>query len=298
MELTGVHFLLTYQCTFACDHCFVWGSPWQQGSMSLADVDLVLDQAEELGTVQSVFFEGGEPFLYYATLVEAVRRAADRGFSVGVVSNGYWATSIPDAVLYLRPMAGWSNSLSISADFYHYTESQEERTHNATMAASELGIPLGVICIAEPEGSGEGAVGQIPHGESVVVFRGRAAEALSARAPGQPFVSFTSCQHETLDDPGRIHVDCSGNVHVCQGVIIGNVNDTPLKQIWAEYDPVGHPIVGPLLTGGPAELARRYELPVADSYADACHLCFETRKALRDRFPEILGPDAMYSAPE
>ena len=75
MELTGVHFLLTYQCTFACDHCFVWGSPWQEGAMSLADIDRVLDQAEELGTVESVFFEGGEPFLYYATLVEGVRRA-------------------------------------------------------------------------------------------------------------------------------------------------------------------------------------------------------------------------------
>ena len=31
MKLTGLHLLLTYQCVLECDHCFVWGSPWQKG---------------------------------------------------------------------------------------------------------------------------------------------------------------------------------------------------------------------------------------------------------------------------
>gem|GEM_PF-4275015 len=26
-NLSGLHLLLTYGCTFTCDHCFVYGSP-------------------------------------------------------------------------------------------------------------------------------------------------------------------------------------------------------------------------------------------------------------------------------
>ena len=36
LKLNGLHLLLTYQCTFECDHCFVWGSPWQTGTMTIA----------------------------------------------------------------------------------------------------------------------------------------------------------------------------------------------------------------------------------------------------------------------
>ena len=33
--LRELHLLLTYQCTFECDHCFVWGSPFQTATMTL-----------------------------------------------------------------------------------------------------------------------------------------------------------------------------------------------------------------------------------------------------------------------
>jgi len=49
MKLTGLHFLLTYQCPFECDHCFVWGSPWQSGVMTLADIRNFLQQARDTG---------------------------------------------------------------------------------------------------------------------------------------------------------------------------------------------------------------------------------------------------------
>ena len=62
----------------------------------------------------------------------------------------------------------------------------------------------------------------------------------------------------------------------------------------AMRDPEAHPITGPLLAGGPAELARRHEVARGEAYADACHLCDRTRAALRVRFPEELGPAQMY----
>ncbi|MGQ9881439.1 MAG: radical SAM protein [Armatimonadota bacterium] len=63
--LTGIHFLLTYKCPYGCDHCFVYDSPRARGTFTLAQIVAVLEEAQKLGTVQTVFFEGGEPFLYY-----------------------------------------------------------------------------------------------------------------------------------------------------------------------------------------------------------------------------------------
>ncbi len=37
MKLTGLHLLLTYRCDSECDHCFAWGGPGQEGTMTLAD---------------------------------------------------------------------------------------------------------------------------------------------------------------------------------------------------------------------------------------------------------------------
>ena len=94
MKLTGLHMLLTYQCNLECDHCFVWGSPWQSGTMTLRNVRNILQQAEDLGTVKWVYFEGGEPFLYYAVLLKGIQEAASMGFQGGIVSKGYRATDV------------------------------------------------------------------------------------------------------------------------------------------------------------------------------------------------------------
>jgi len=32
----------------------------------------------------------------------------------------------------------------------------------------------------------------------------------------------------------------------------------------------------------------------ASRYADACHLCYQARTTLRERFPQVLNPDQMY----
>lgn len=292
MKLSGLHILLTYQCTYECDHCFVWGSPRQTGTLTLEQIENILNQAKEAG-VTSIYFEGGEPFLFYAVLVKAVRLAADMGFSVGIVSNSYWANSVPDAIEWLRPFVGRVSDLSVSSDLYHCEKIMGERPQNAVAAAKLLGIPTGVISVAQPEEESKESNGQLED-ESGVMYRGRAAEKLASRAPRRPWEGFDSCQHEDLREPGRIHLDPLGNIHICQGIVIGNLFEKPLKQICEEYDADSHPICEPLLAGGPSELVTKYNLSHASHYADACHLCYETRTALRALFPNLLKPDQMY----
>jgi MoaA/NifB/PqqE/SkfB family radical SAM enzyme len=292
MKLSGLHILLTYQCTYECDHCFVWGSPWQSGVLSLEQIRDILQQAKEAG-VSSIYFEGGEPFLYYVLLLKGVQLAADMGFEVGIVSNAYWATSVEDATEWLRPFVGRLVDLTVSSDVFHCGESLGEKEQNALVAAKWLGIPRGVISIAEPESISKETHGQI-EGQGAVMFKGRAASQLVSRAKRTDYRQFTECPHEDLREPGRIHLDPFGNLHICQGVVIGNLFEKPLKEICESYDAESHPICGPLLNGGPVALVEEYALPHDSDYADACHLCYEARLALRPRFPEFLKPDQMY----
>jgi len=295
MKLTGLHILLTYQCTFECEHCFVWGSPFQSGTFSLESLRKVFRQAQEVGTVKEIYFEGGEPFLYYPVLLQAVREAAGLGFQVGIVSNAYWATGLEDALAWLAPFAGLVSDLSVSSDLFHYSETVSQQSRLAAQAAEQLGIPLGVITVAQPENSDAPEVtGQLPEAESGVMYRGRAAVKLAGRASQKPWQSFTTCPFEDLREPGRVHLDPFGNLHLCQGIVLGNLFKTPLAEICAAYNPDAHPIVGQLLEGGPRALALRYGTPPKETYADACQLCYETRLGLRGEFPEILAPDAVY----
>ena len=126
------------------------------------------------------------------------------------------------------------------------------------------------------------------------MYRGRAAEKLTGGLPGQNWMTFDSCPYEDLADPGRIHLDALGNLHVCQGIIIGNLFERPLKQILANYDPATHPVVGPLIDGGPANLVNYHSLTLKSEYVDACHLCYSARVALRPSLAAELGPDQMY----
>ncbi len=295
--LTQIHILLTYQCTWACDHCFLYCSPDSTGTFVGARLATLLDQAQEIGTVEWIYFEGGEPFLYYPLLLQGLGMARDRGFKTGIVTNGYWATSVADAEAWLRPLVALQVSdLSMSDDTFHGGDAAAP-VKAAIAAARRLELPVNVIRVDGPAPDGaadaSGRKGAAIEG-GPVRFRGRAADRLTGGLPLHDAERFSECPHEDLRTPERIHIDAFGAVQFCQGLSIGNVWHTPLKQLLAEYDADAHPICGPILAGGPAQLARSCGVAADDGYVDACHLCFQTRRALLDDFPESLTPRQAY----
>ena len=292
---TGLHFLLTYTCLYKCEHCFLYCGPGATGTFTLDQLELALDQAGDAG-ITSVYFEGGEPFLFYPLLLEALRLARERGLETGLVTNAYWATSERDAELWLRPLVDLGLSdVSISLDTFHSEDPSSSPASKARAAAERLGLPVGAVCIdpptAEPVSSTDGS-GAVVGGD--VLFKGRAADTLTAGLPRHHFAHFDECPHEELANPGRVHLDSFGNVFVCQGISIGNIWEKPLQEIMAGYRPSEHSIVGPLLRGGPAALVEEHALAEEDGYVDHCHLCFVTRKKLLERFPDQLCPRQVY----
>lgn len=291
MKLQGIHLLLTYQCLFECDHCFVWSKPSYQETMTLKQIGELLHEASKLGTVKWAWFEGGEPFLYYQVLLKGLRKAVEMGFKTGVLSNAYWATCSEDALEWLRPLAKLGvASLGLSSDPYHGEDMEAERVKNGVEAALKLGINVGVMATARLP---EKLVG-LPGGVSELMYRGRAAEKLLEDAPRKTWSEFKECPYEDLANPERVHVDPLGYVHVCQGLTIGNAWKNLFSKIIGSYDPSEHPVIQPLVKGGPADLVRKFGLSHEEEYADACHLCYVARLALRERFPQLLAPNQMY----
>jgi hypothetical protein len=296
--LTGIHFILTYTCNFECDHCFLYCSPKAQGTFTIEQVSTVLDEARKIGSIEWIFYEGGEPLLYFPLLNESIKRASRLGFKVGVVTNAYGAISKQDAELWIRPLAesGLSH-ISISNDRFHYGGNRDNPAAVASAVAEALGVDTSQICIEPPTvlppdpKAGEKGRPVVGGG---AMFRGRAVDKLTDRLPLRPWDELIECPYEDLDAPSRVHVDSFGHVHICQGISLGNMWSTSLSGIISQYRPGVHPVCGPLLRGGPAELMRQSGVAPAAGYVDECHLCYLTRRAVIDKHAIYLAPKQVY----
>ncbi len=296
--LSGIHFILTYTCNFECEHCFLYSSPTSQGTFTISQVTRVLDEAVKIGTVEWIFFEGGEPFLFFPLLNESIKRANTKGFKVGVVTNAYGAISDEDAELWLRPLTESGLSfLNVSNDRFHYGEELENPATIASSVARRLNIETSPICIKPPKDSQQSSNGE-NKGQPVVgggpKFRGRAVEKLSENLPLRPWKDLCECPYEDLESPSRVHIDPHGNVQICQGISIGNMWMTPLSELVSNYRSDSHPICGPLIRGGPAELAKELGVKPEAGYIDECHFCYLVRMEIIDKYPDCLTPKQVY----
>lgn len=294
--LSEIHFLLTYRCNFECDHCFLYCSPTTSGTFTIQQVEDALAEALKIGTIKVIYFEGGEPTLYYPLLLESVRRAHQKGFEVGIVSNAYGALAEEDAHLWLDPLAEAGLSvLSVSDDSFHYGDERNNPTIIARNVGDQLKLQAFPICIDPPViiDPVQGEKGQSVIGGGAK-FRGRAADKLTDGLPTRPWRELQACPYEDLVAPSRVHVDSFGNIHICQGISIGNFWEKPLSKIMEEYDPETHPICGPLHHKGPAGLIEELGIEPEEEYVDECHACFSVRRGLLNDYPDYLTPKQVY----
>jgi hypothetical protein len=257
----------------------------------------VFTEVEKIGSIEWIYFEGGEPFLYYPLMVEGFRLAKEGGFKAGTVSNAYWATTVEDAELWLQVLKELEvDDLSLSQDEFHGSD-EDDAAGRAVQAAKNIGMDPATPCIERPSviytPTEDGKKGKPVVGGGALL-KGRAADKLTEGLPTRPIESFKTCPHEELITPGRVHLDPFGHVHMCQGISMGNMWEIPLSRMVKDYESNLHPIAGPLVAGGPKRLADAYSVQLEGDFVDECHYCYNVRKALVDKFTEHLTPRQVY----
>ena len=134
--LRNIGLMMTYRCQAACPHCVVGAGPHRKEEVSLEEAIGWISQmaAYRDGHIAALSLTGGEPFCCFEKLKEATRYAAQLGMVVTTVTNGFWATTVSEAVSVLARLEGLK-MIGISADPHHQAFIPFDRVRNAVAAA-------------------------------------------------------------------------------------------------------------------------------------------------------------------
>jgi len=322
--------LLSYRCTSECRHCMYACSPrWTDDWISQDNLQRVLIQlsgrilpspsgSDRIGVNYGLHFTGGEPFLNFDLLVNAVQMAHDLAIpSTFVETNAFWCiddqitreklTKLKDAglhgilvsvnpfILEQVPFERTERAIRIGRGIFHGNVMTYQEFFYSQF--NTLGIRDALpfeqyVQRAEPRSLLEN-VELLP--------MGRAAYELShlyQKYPAQLFFR-ESCREE-LTRGWHVHVDnyCNYMTGYCGGISLGDARD--IASICQGVDLDERPVVGALVT----DLKTLVELGVKEfgyktrdeGYISKCHLCLDVRKHMAQKADEFkeLRPREFY----
>ena len=309
--------LLTYKCNCACAFCYYKCSPDKDGLMPVETAIGAWHSLRILaGDDAKIHITGGEPFLYWDHLQEVLKAAKNEklGKADLIETNGFWAVTDTIAAQRLKRLDELGlHRLKISIDPFHqeYVDIEPAR-RLARMTIEILGSDRVQIRWRKYLDDPTEMKGLSPAEREQVYLRamkdypcrftGRAAGKLAQLVTGEPIENLAglNCRSDFLGAKG-VHIDPFGNVFsgTCSGIIIGNVNRTPLEDIWKQFSPDRHELVHTLFNVGPAgllEAAIKRGFRAKETYADKCHLCTQIRQIFFDNGLENaeIGPSECY----
>jgi MoaA/NifB/PqqE/SkfB family radical SAM enzyme len=304
--------LLTYRCNAACEFCYYHCTPQKGGLMSVEACMAAWRSLRRLaGNAAKIHLTGGEPFLYWGHLVEVLAEGQRQNLGpVDLVeTNGFWATDEALVREYLQTLIDLGvRRLKVSVDPFHqeYVDIQPVRLL-ATIAKEVFGPDR--VLVRWEEYLADCGLPQPCDSAYVAAYRahpfrftGRAAGHLADLLASRPVEAWAdaSCLSDFLGAKG-VHIDPYGNVFsgTCSGIVVGNVHQRPLEEIWKRFDPDQNTLVRTLCACGPYGLLKQAEdagyrrLP---QYAGKCHLCTHLRQFLLENGAETetVGPVDCY----
>jgi len=309
--------LLTYRCNAACAFCYYHCGPEKGGLMPVEMCVWAWRSLRVLaGDLAKVHLTGGEPFLHWEHLVAILSegRRQELGPVDLVETNGFWAVDerlIEERLGVLLELG--VKRLKISVDPFHQEYADIKPALLLASKALEMFGADNVLVrweryLTEPidmkglSPAQRDEVYRDTYREHPFRFAGRAADYLASLFASRPVETFANvnCCGDFLGAKG-VHIDPYGNVFsgTCSGIILGNINDTPLEEIWKRFTPEQDGVVGVLCEKGPYGLLERAQslgyAPLG-AYAGKCHLCTHVRQFLLDNgaATPVIGPADCY----
>ncbi|OHB53994.1 MAG: hypothetical protein A2Y07_03790 [Planctomycetes bacterium GWF2_50_10] len=311
--------MVTYRCTAACRFCYYGCGPGVKSPvLSVETAISVYTSLKRLaGDAAKIHLSGGEVGVEWEGLSSILKaiQAEGLGGVEEVETNAFWATDakiVTERVRFLDETG--VKTLKISADPFHQEFVDIENVRRlARMAEDILGADRVKVRWKEYMDDPVLTAGMCQHDrdqahlESISKFKarftGRAAFELGPLAPQKTVeeIAKHNCASQFLGAKG-VHIDPMGNVFngLCSGIIIGNINQTPLDQLWKQIDWRSMGLIDILFRSGPAgmlEKADKAGFKASRYYSGSCHLC----TSIRDFFyktgnhKSIIGPAQCYA---
>ena len=309
--------LLTYRCNCRCAFCYYNCGPDKGGLLS---VDLALSAWSSLqdlaGERARIHLTGGEPFLYWDRLIEILEagQAAKMGPVDMIETNGFWATDDAEVTQRLQRLDGLGmQRLKVSCDPFHQQFVDIRHVQRLVRLAREIFGRERVLVRWEDylQANNLPAPGSDAYDKQTLNqaatdhpcrFTGRAAEDLIDQPKTHHLDELRSacCGQSFLGAKG-VHIDPFGNVFsgTCSGIIVGNIAQQSLKELWCNFNPLTHPVIATLCQQGPTGLeSQASSPPPIDHWVSKCHLCTHLRRDLmsQGQYRDTLGPDECYKS--
>jgi len=138
---------LTNRCPAQCAHCCTSSGPesWQ-GPLDYGLAETALLQSLELGCFDHLSFTGGEALVYMDDVLSLSRLAHSHGYTVSVVTNGFWAGSPRRAHVYaLQLKRAGVTTIKVSTSPFHRRYIPTANVANAWVAAEDIGLEVMIL---------------------------------------------------------------------------------------------------------------------------------------------------------
>lgn len=277
---------LTQRCPLRCAHCCYRAGGRATGSMSGDLMRRAIRSAAGAGTVRTVHFTGGDPFVLPDLMRSGTALAAELGLRVAAVTSGWFATTPRRAHDVLRPLADAGLSeLCVSYDDMHAVFVGSACVQNAMEAAHALGVRGLVSVVVAPDSLVDGssvrrllsgliAEGNVKVYEVALNTTGRASDdtdmdARAARAAAD-LVYRGPCRGvlrtvQVLHD-GRI-LPCCGTLPPAADMVIGSIDSDDDGLATALRRAASDPLWAWIAEVGPVEMLRTATAAGADPLA-------------------------------
>lgn len=262
-----IGFCITEKCNIRCRHCIADCGPSRTETITWSLLGRAIREATSLGTVTTISMTGGEPFLEFSLLRQAVELCRSLGVKATVATNGYWAGTVARARDSLRQLSGLTH-LGLSTDSFHQEFIPVASIRNAIVAGTQLGIDVSVAVsyldtpaeeIEEVHRQLADVAGLYETMAQPVIPGGRACSEIDRKRLFRWDVGKSDCM--SADVPS---VQTSGTVTACCGMSndwpgdsllrLGDIEQDSLGDIIIEADRT--PVLHAIRLWGPAGLAK------------------------------------------
>ncbi|MCI6759386.1 MAG: radical SAM protein [Clostridiales bacterium] len=145
MEFKHVALLMTENCNAKCKMCCDSRGVVRGNTLSIPDIDFVLQNIKDVEQISTLGITGGEPMLYPGTVEHILNYDFGRKFYVTLKTNGFWGIDPDKAEDFICKNQKKISHISLSYDAFHKEFIPVSALKSIISIASKYGIHTDVV---------------------------------------------------------------------------------------------------------------------------------------------------------